>query len=178
MEFELTYYQGMIIKSMNIKYNPQNIFYALPGDEDSRGSKIPLSSVFQYEIQGSKFSKSKTGHLKGIFERNTSYFIVVHKNVKNSKSLGLNSNNTIFLWKGEDNLNKNKNSIEKFILTPFKEIKVQNAVSTPANANKRASAFVTPSASLIRAKSTAGYTKPKGIGLNNQKEVKIIQHCL
>jgi len=127
--------------------------------------------VFQYEIQGSKFSKAKTGNLRGIFERNTSYYIVVRGNVKDSPGLGLNSNNAIFLWKGEDTFNKTKNSIEKFILTPFKEIKVQNVVSTPANMNKRASAMVTTSPSLLRAKSTAGYAKTKGAGLSNQTEV-------
>jgi len=106
-----------------------------------------------------------------VFERNTSYFIVVRRNVKDNTSLGLNSNNTIFLWKGEDNLNKTKNSIEKFILTPFKEIKVQNAVSKPENMNKRASAMVTSTSSLIRAKSTTEYNKHKGIGLNDQPQV-------
>ena len=81
MEFELTYFQGVVIKSMNIKYWPQNIFKHLPGDEVLSGNKIPLSSIFQYEIQGTKFSKAKYGINKGIFERNTSYIIVVHKSV-------------------------------------------------------------------------------------------------
>lgn len=72
LEVELNYYQGQIVKSMLIKYEPQQIFCILPGDEDKPGSKIALSRIFHYEIQGSKYSKSKSDIEKGIFERSTS----------------------------------------------------------------------------------------------------------
>lgn len=123
-ELELTNDQGIIIQSMQMKYNPQSIFTSLPGDEDKPGTKIGKSRIFQFEIEGSKYCKITDDISKGIFKRNISYFIVVHKEVKNKKSLYLNSNNTIFIWKGEDGLNITKNAIEKFITTPFQEIRI------------------------------------------------------
>ena len=160
-EFEWTYYQGIILKSMNIKHIPQWIFWTLPGDDISLSSKIPISTVFQYEIQGSKFSKAKSGISRGIFERGTSYLIIVHRNVKHSKGLKLNSNNSVFLWKGEDEFNKNKHSIHKLVVTGFKETNIQKAISFKSNSNKRTTAYVSNQSSLLRSKSTAGYTKQK-----------------
>lgn len=72
LEVELNYYQGQIVKSMLVRYEPHRIFCTLPGDEDKPGSKIALSRIFHYEIQGSKYSKPKSDIEKGIFERSTS----------------------------------------------------------------------------------------------------------
>ena len=159
-ELELTFEQKIMIKSMQVQYNPQRIFCKLPGDDEDFGSKIAKSRIFQFEIQGSKYSKFKPDISKGIFERNMSYFIVVHKGVKNMKSLDLNSNNTIFLWRGEDGLNITKNAIEKFITTPFQEIKIQKGSRADPRNTKKGSMIVSNPTSLMR----------RSISLNNKFE--------
>lgn len=97
---------------------------------------------------------------------------MVHKHVKNSKSLGINSNNTIFLWKGEDGLNFTKNSIEKYIMTPFREIKLQTGSNRDIKEAKKQSVFVNQPTGLLR-RSATNYSKVDalGIGLGSQKEV-------
>ena len=106
-----------------------------------------ISRIFQYEIQGSRYSKAKVGLERGIFVRSTSYFIVVYRKVTNDKGLGLNSNYSIFMWRGDD-MNKAKNAIEKYITTPFKEIKTHTGQNNQAQ-SKRASAFVMPTTILL-----------------------------
>jgi len=136
-------------------------------------NKIGMGRIFQYEIQGSRYSKSKTGLEKGIFWRNTSYFIVIHKSVKNDKSLGLNSNNVIFLWKGNDGLNKNKLALEKFFTTPFKEIKKQSGATNDPALAKRASAFVAPTTGLMKRSSTT-YDKVNSGGISKMNKVESV----
>jgi hypothetical protein len=172
-EIELSFEQGVMISSMLMRYDPYQIFCTLPGD-DKVGSMIAKSSIFQFEIQGSKYSKPLTDIEKGIFERSVSYFIVVHKNVKNTKSLGLNSNNTIFLWRGEDGLNITKNAIEKFITTPFKEIKLQQGSPNDPRNTKKGSVMVSGPSALVKLK-TSHFTKletmgASGIGMSDKNK--------
>lgn len=166
MEIELTYQQGQMIKSMQVVYNPENIFCKLPGEDDEVGTKIAKSRIFQFEIEGSRYSKPKNDIEKGIFKRGTSYFIVVHKHVKHSKSLDFNSNNVIFLWKGDHGMNLAKNSIEKFILTPFQEIKLKSGKNK--RDSERKSEFITPSSHLMK-RATMAPSIGQGFGLGIQK---------
>jgi hypothetical protein len=166
IEIELTYQQGQIIKSMQVVYNPENIFCKLPGEDDEIGSKIAKSRLFQFEIEGSRYSKPKSDIEKGIFNRGTSYFIVVHKHVKHNKSLDFNSNNVIFLWKGDQGMNLAKNSIEKFISTPFQEIKLKSGPNK--RDSERKSEFITQSSKLMK-RATMAPTIGQGFGLGVQK---------
>lgn len=134
----------------------------LPGEQEEPGTKIAKSRIFQYAIEGSRYSKAKSEIERGIFNRGTSYFIVVHKHVKSNKSLDLNSNNSIFLWKGERGMNMTKNSLEKFITTPFKEIKISKGNNKKNSV--RNSELVTHQSSLLR-KQTMGFSKVDGGGL-------------
>lgn len=130
-----------------------------------------MSRIFQYEIQGSRYSKAKTGLEKGIFERNTSYFLVIHKKVKNEKSLGIESNNAIFLWKGTDTYSVNKNAVEKYIVTPFKSIKTQSGAG-PQAMNKRISTFVGTTSSLLKRSSTNFETiNTGGVGKMQKEQI-------
>ena len=170
IEFELSYYQGIIIKSLMIKYNSESIFCKLPGDDEVNG-KVAMSRIFQYEIQGSKYSKSKVGLEKGIFERSTPYFIIIHKKVKNDKSLNLISNNAMFLWKGTDGYDKNKNAIEKYVTTTFKSTKVQNVTNT----NKPKMFLVVNQPSSLMKRSSTIYEKVNsgGTGIGNFQKHKV-----
>lgn len=163
-EIELSLEQEVMIKSMLMRYDPHQIFCNLPGDDELVGTKVAKSSIFQFEIQGSKYSKPCSDVEKGIFERSVSYFIVVHKNVKNTKSLGLNSNNTIFLWRGEDGLNITKNAIEKFITTPFKEIKLQAGSPRDPRNTKKGSVMVSGPSALMK-RNTSNYSKVETMGV-------------
>lgn len=83
-----------------------------------------------------------------------SYFIVVQKDVTNSKGLGISSNYSIFIWRGEDGLNITKNAIEKFITTPFKQDKIGEDSSQSRKNKKKGSVFVGSGDSLLQRKST------------------------
>ena len=169
IEFEFSYYQGIILKSLLIKYNAESIFCKLPGDEEGNG-KVAMSRIFQYEIQGSKFSKAKIGFEKGIFERSTSYFIVIHKKVKNDKSLDLISNNAMFLWRGSDVFNKNKNAFEKYVITTFKSTNVQDV----SNKAKMSLSVNKPSLLMERSQTMFEKVNSGGLGLGNfQKQQSV-----
>ena len=173
-ELELTHDQETIIKSMKMKYNPQCIFANLPGDEENFGTKIAKSRIFQFEIEGSKYSKITNDISKGIFKRNISYFIVVHKTVKNSKSLGINSNNVIFLWKGEDGLNITKNAIEKYITTPFQEMKIHKDTASDIRNAKKGSVVVNNPISLLKKSLTLQNKVETSGGFGLHKPITVI----
>ena len=135
-----------------MKYNPESIFTVLPGETNPECKKIAQSRIFQFEIQGSKYSNYKNEIDKGVFERNMSYFIVVYKDIINRKGLGLSSNYCIFMWRGEDGLNITKNAIEKFITTPFKQNKIADDSST--SRKKKASVLVGGGSSLLKRQPT------------------------
>lgn len=76
------------------------------------------------------------------------------------------------MWKGEDGLNFTKNSVEKYIMTPFREIKLQTGPGRDIKDAKKQSVFVNQPAGLLR-RSATNYSKVDGggIGLGSQKEV-------
>lgn len=102
-----------------------------------------------------------------------SYFVVVHKNVNNSKSLGFKSNYAVFMWRGEDGLNITKNAIRKFINTPFKEVKIRTDKNNGRRDQKKGSVLVNNPSSLLKKRVTVFGKAPKleSFGMDAEEEV-------